>query len=52
MSMEWKISQIANRDVRDRDGPLEIAGHIALASNRFEWVDFDPLDETNVGDNC
>lgn len=52
MSMEWKNLQLANRDVRDGDGPLQIAGHIALAANRLEWSDLDPLDEADIGDNC
>ena len=52
MSMESKDSQVANRDVRDGDGPLQVAGHIALAANRLEWVNLDPLDAADIGDNC
>lgn len=52
MSMEPKNSQVANRDVRDGDGPLQVAGHVALAANRLERVDLDPLDEANIGNNC
>jgi hypothetical protein len=52
MSMKLKNSQVANRDGRDGDGPFQVAGHIALAANWLEWVDLDPLDEADVGDNC
>ena len=52
MSMESKDSQFANRDVRDGDGPLQVAGHIVLAANWLEWVNLDPLDEADIGDNC
>ena len=52
MSIKSKDSQVANRDVRDGDGPLQVTGHIVLAANRLEWGNFDPLDETDIGDNC
>ena len=52
MSTESKNSQVANRDVRDRDGPLQVAGHVALAANRLERDNLDPLDEADIGDNC
>jgi hypothetical protein len=52
MSTEPKNSQVANRDVRDGDGPLQVAGHIALVANRLEWVNLDPLNEADIGDNC
>ena len=52
MSMESKKSQVANRDVRDWNGPLQVAGHIALAANWLEWVYLDPFKEADIGDNC
>jgi hypothetical protein len=52
MSMEPKNSQVANRNVRDGDGPLQVAGHVALVANRLEWVNLDPLDEADIGNNC
>ena len=52
MSTESKNSQVANRNVRDGDGPLQVAGHIAPAANRLEWANLDPLDEADIGDNC
>jgi hypothetical protein len=52
MSMESKNLQVANRDVRDGDGPLQVAGHIALTANRLKWGNLDPLDEADIGDNC
>ena len=45
-------SHVANRDVQDGYGPLQVAGHIALKAKRLEWGNLHPFDETNVGDNC
>jgi len=30
---------------------LQVARHIVLGAERFEWNNFMPLNETNVGDN-
>jgi len=40
-----------NRDIRDGDGPLQIARHIAPVANRLEWNDLHPLYKANISDN-
>lgn len=52
MSMSRRTRQITNRNVRDGDGPLQVARRIALDANRPEWNNLDPLDEANIIDNC
>jgi hypothetical protein len=37
-----------NCDVRDGDGPLQIARHIAPVANWLEWSDLHPLNEADI----